>query len=209
MADNEFDNTQAGCAHGESDHEGGCCGHGGEGHSHEHGHGGGCCGSEGGHDHGHGHGGGDCGGHGHGESHGHGGCGHGGCGGHGHGHAHVPEGRMSIGTRDGFVDRSMHESASIASASMHLAVDAQAAQGVLKNVMTELGRWVEDGGGTIGHIKCTIIEQNVTAMSLTADEVQLKNPDGVVGLQFASIVFGIDPEELQIKVWNLLFPLAL
>lgn len=116
---------------------------------------------------------------------------------------------MSIGTRDGFVDRSTHENASIASASMHLAVDAQAAQGVLKNVMTELGRWVEDGGGTIGHIKCTIIEQNVTAMSLTADEVQVKNPDGVVGLQFASIVFGIDPEELQIKVWNLLFPLAL
>ena len=192
MADNEFDNIQAGCAHGESDHEGGCCGHGGEGHSHEHGHGGG-----------------GCGGHGHGESHGHGGCGHGGCGGHGHGHAHVPEGRMSIGTRDGFVDRSTHENASIASASMHLAVDAQAAQGVLKNVMTELGRWVEDGGGTIGHIKCTIIEQNVTAMSLTADEVQVKNPDGVVGLQFASIVFGIDPEELQIKVWNLLFPLAL
>ncbi len=198
MAEDNFKTTQGGCEHAHG-HEHGDGGHGGGGHGHGgcsgHGHGG-----DGGHDHEHG----GCCGHG-GGGHGHG---HGGCSGHGHGHGHVPEGRMVIGTKDGFVDRSTHEGASIASASMHLALDSAKAKDVLENVMKELGTWCEDGGGTIGHIKCTIIEQNVTAMSLTSNEVQTKNPDGVLGLQFAAIVFGIDDEELQIKVWNLLYPLA-
>lgn len=207
MAEREYDNLHDEETNANSEHDGGCCGHGGG-----HGHGnGGCCDGEGGrgHDHGHDSEHGGCSGHGEGHRHGHGGCGHGhGHGGCGHGHGHVPEGRMQIGTQDGFVDRSTHENASIASASMHLAVDSKAAQEVLNNVMLELGRWVENGGGTVGHIKCTVIEQNVTAMSLTADEVQIKTPDAAVGLQFAAIVFGIDPEELQIKVWNLLYPIA-
>ena len=194
MEEIKMGNEHGGCSHAHGD-----CGHE---HGHEHGHGHDGCGHAGGanHEHGHGHGG--CCGHGaEGHSHGHGGC-------SGHGHSHVPEGRMVIGTKDGFVDRSTHEGASIASASMHLAVDSSSAKNVLQNVMEELGSWVEAGGGTIGHIKCTIIEQNVTAMSLTSNEVQTKNSQAVVGLQFAAIVFGIDDEELQIKVWNLLYPLA-
>lgn len=143
--------------------------------------------------------------HDHGRHHHHDGDGH--CDGHDHGHGEeIPEGRMPLGTT-GYVDRSTHQTASIASAKGTLNVSAAEADDAICKVVGEIGDWVNENDGIVGHIKCTVSKEDVTAISYTDDSVQVKHPgDTVATLVFAAIVFNIEPEDMQAKVWNALEP---
>lgn len=128
---------------------------------------------------------------------------------HDHEHEHedeIPEGRMNLGTT-GYVDRSTHQTASIASAKGTLNVPADEADDVMCKVLGEIGDWVNENGGLVGHIKCTVSKEDVTAISYTDDTVQVKHPgDPIANVIFAAIVFNIEPEDMQAKVWNALEP---
>ena len=121
-----------------------------------------------------------------------------------HHHEHEHENRVPLGTT-GYVDFTTHEEASVASATGTIALAPAEAEERMHGVLETIGAWVEEQGGIIGHIKCSLSAESVTMLSITYDEVQTKHAEpSSAHLTFAAIVFGIAPDALRDKAAELL-----
>lgn len=112
--------------------------------------------------------------------------------------------------KSGFVDRTTHEEASVVSATGVIPLEFDDATERMHEVLEKLGKWVNDNGGIIGHIKCSLKDEHLVSMSMTFDEVQKKDiPCTKIPFTFASIAFGVAPEDLQREAFELLNPIVL
>ncbi len=93
----------------------------------------------------------------------------------------------------------------MASAAGTIQMDPDEAREAMREILRQMGEWVDSKGGIIGHIKCSLKMETVVGLSITYDEVQenISQSKGIP-LSFASIAFGVDPDEMAEKVAALL-----
>ena len=125
---------------------------------------------------------------------------------HDHEHHHSCDNRIIVGS--GYVDANTHDEASVISAVGVIKGDPEVAKAKMHTCLEELGKWVEDSGGVIGHIKCSLETKAITTMSITSDIVDVANSfEPSTQLTMAAIVYCISPQELQKHVVIQLKPL--
>lgn len=123
---------------------------------------------------------------------------------HHNGHERSHENRRALG-KTGFVNHTTHEEASVVSATGTIALGHDEARRRMSSAMKELSVWVDDNDGIIGHIKCSLRLQTVVMMSVTLDQLDENESDvHEIEMSLASIVFGIAPDKLAEKVYELL-----
>lgn len=103
-----------------------------------------------------------------------------------------------------------HDGASVVSGECSLPVrDAETVQKILEEKMQQLGDWVNEKEGYIGHIKAGFSTEHTDSFSITDQKVQYHRSEiTLVHINLAAIVFMIPLEELKEQVKNIFLTLT-